>query len=39
MNQTIRQMKNELIRLRRNEFFSPNPRIHVQEQRRNIVQE
>jgi hypothetical protein len=32
-------MQNELTRLRRNENFAPNPRIHVQEQRRNIVQE
>jgi hypothetical protein len=38
MNQTIRQMQNELTRLRRNENFSPNPRIPIQEQRRNHVQ-
>jgi len=32
-------MQNELTRLRRNENFPPNARMHVQEQRRNIVQE
>ena len=39
MNQMIRQMQNELTRLRRNEKCSPNPRILVQEQRRNLIQE
>jgi hypothetical protein len=42
MNRTIRQMQNELTRLRRDENFVPtnqNPRILIQEQRRNHVQE
>jgi hypothetical protein len=39
MNRTIKQMQNELTRLRRNENFPPNPRMHVQEQRRNPIQE
>jgi hypothetical protein len=38
MNRTIRKTKNELIRLRRNEIFSPNMRVLVQEQRINHVQ-
>jgi hypothetical protein len=41
MNRTIRQMQNKLTRLRRDENFVPtnqNPRILVQEQRRNHFQ-
>jgi len=32
-------MKNEIIRLKRNENFIPNPRMLVQNQRRNPIQE
>jgi hypothetical protein len=32
-------MQNELTRLRINENFAPDPRIHIQEHRRNHVQE
>jgi hypothetical protein len=41
MNQTIREMQNELTRLRRGEFFSSNdqnPRVLAHEQRRNHLQ-
>jgi hypothetical protein len=39
MNRTIRQMKNELTRLRRGENFVLNSRILSQEQRRNPILE
>jgi hypothetical protein len=39
MNRTIRQMQNEITRLRRNDNYIPNPRMSVQEQRRNPPQE
>jgi hypothetical protein len=39
MNRTIRQMQNEITRLRRNDNYIPNPRMSVPEQRRNPPQE
>jgi len=39
MNRTIRQMKNEITILRRNDNYTPNPRMSVQEQRINLPQE
>jgi hypothetical protein len=39
MNRTIRQMQNEITRLRRNDNYMPNMRMSVPEQRRNPTQE
>jgi hypothetical protein len=39
MNRTIKQMKNEITRLRRRDNYAANPRIPVPEQRRNPPQE
>jgi hypothetical protein len=35
MNRTIKQMQNEITRLRRGDNYMPNPRIPIPEQRRN----
>jgi hypothetical protein len=35
MNRTIKQMKNEITRLRRGDNYMPNPRMSIAEQRRN----
>lgn len=39
MNRTIREMQNEIIRLRRGDNYIANSRMSVQEQRRNLPQE
>jgi hypothetical protein len=39
MNRTIRKMQNEITRLRRGDNYVENPRMSVQEQRRNLPQE
>jgi hypothetical protein len=39
MNRTIRKMKNEITRLRRGDNYVANPRMSVQEKRRNPPQE
>jgi hypothetical protein len=35
MNRTIKQMQNEITRLRRGDNYMPNPRMSIPEQRRN----